>query len=101
MSIASLTVPARRNRRREKLLPWLLLSPALVLLAGMIYPFALGFYYSFTAYWLQYPKRFRFVWFDNYVNLISEPLFARAQIQQHRGDLQAFEGQCNPHSIRS
>jgi ABC-type sugar transport system permease subunit len=75
MSIASLTVPARRNRRREKLLPWLLLSPALVLLAGMIYPFALGFYYSFTAYWLQYPKRFRFIWFDNYLGLLEEPLF--------------------------
>jgi len=82
MSTASLTAPAtvlaRRNRRREKLLPWLLLSPALVLLVGMIYPFALGFYYSFTAYWLQYPKRFRFIWFDNYINLMSEPLFARA-----------------------
>jgi multiple sugar transport system permease protein len=78
MSIASLTVPARRNRRREKLLPWLLLSPALVLLAGMIYPFALGFYYSFTAYWLQYPKRFRFIWFDNYLGLLEEPLFDRA-----------------------
>jgi ABC-type sugar transport system permease subunit len=41
----------------------------------MIYPFALGFYYSFTSYWLQYPNRFRFVWFDNYVNLVTEPLF--------------------------
>ena len=73
-----LTVRGRRNRRRERLLPWLLLSPALVLLAGMIYPFALGFYYSFTSYWLQYPKRFRFVWFDNYLGLLEEPLFDRA-----------------------
>ena len=78
MSTASFTVQSRRRRRREKLLPWLLLSPALVLLAGMIYPFALGFYYSFTAYWLQYPKRFRLIWFDNYINLVSEPLFAHA-----------------------
>ena len=65
----------RRHWRQEKFLPYLLLAPALVLLAGMIYPFALGFYYSFTSYWLQYPNRFRFVWFDNYVNLVSEPLF--------------------------
>ena len=60
------------------MLPYLLLAPALVLLAGMLYPFGLGLYYSLTSYWLQYPNRFRFVWFDNYVSLVSEPLFARA-----------------------
>lgn len=64
--------------RREKYLPYLLLAPALVLLVGMIYPFCLGLYYSFTSYWLQYPKRFRFVWLDNYINLLDEPLFGRA-----------------------
>ena len=69
------TAQRRRHWRQEKFLPYLLLAPALVLLAGMIYPFALGFYYSFTSYWLQYPNRFRFIWFDNYVNLVTEPLF--------------------------
>ena len=59
-------------------MPYLLLAPALVLLIGMVYPFGLGVYYSFTNYWLQYPKRFRFIWFDNYINLMTEPLFARA-----------------------
>ena len=44
----------------------------------MVYPFALGVYYSFTSYWLQYPNRFRFIWFDNYISLIEDPLFARA-----------------------
>src|SRR5882757_10310217 len=67
-----------RHWRREKALPYLLLAPALVLLVGMIYPFGLGLYYSFTSYWLQYPDRFRFVWFDNYVSLLDEPLFLRA-----------------------
>jgi multiple sugar transport system permease protein len=38
----------------------------------------LGLYYSFTSYWLQYPNRFRFVWFDNYIDLLGEPLFLRA-----------------------
>jgi multiple sugar transport system permease protein len=69
--------PASR-RRRARALPFLLLAPALLLLAGMLYPFALGVYYSLTNYWLQYPKRFRFIWFDNYTNLLGEPLFARA-----------------------
>src|SRR5205085_8231975 len=66
------------QRRMNRVLPYLLLAPALVLLAGMIYPFGLGLYYSFTSYWLQYPNRFRFVWFDNYISLLDEPLFARA-----------------------
>jgi multiple sugar transport system permease protein len=70
--------PRTRHWRREKSLPYLLLAPALVLLAGMVYPFALGLYYSLTSYWLQYPNRFRFVWFDNYLSLIEEPLFVRA-----------------------
>jgi multiple sugar transport system permease protein len=70
--------PRTRHWRREKSLPYLLLAPALVLLAGMVYPFGLGLYYSFTSYWLQYPNRFRFVWFDNYLSLIEEPLFVRA-----------------------
>ena len=69
------TVQRRRHWRQEKFLPYLLLAPALVLLAGMIYPFALGLYYSFTSYWLQYPNRFRFVWLYNYINLVTEPLF--------------------------
>jgi len=68
----------RRVWRREAVLPYLLLSPALVLLAGLVYPFGLGVYYSLTNYWLQYPRRFRFIWFDNYVNLLDEPLFTRA-----------------------
>jgi multiple sugar transport system permease protein len=74
MSMATM----RKRRRPERFLPYLLLAPALVLLAGMVYPFGLGVYYSFTNYWLQYPKRFHFIWLDNYVNLISEPLFTRA-----------------------
>jgi multiple sugar transport system permease protein len=68
----------RRLWRQEAALPYLLLAPALVLLVGMVYPFCLGVYYSLTNYWLQYPKRFRFIWFDNYINLLSEPLFSRA-----------------------
>jgi len=72
------TTGKRRHWRQEKFLPYLLLAPALVLLVGMVYPFGLGLYYSFTSYWLQYPNRFRFVWFDNYVSLLDEPLFLRA-----------------------
>ena len=73
-----MTSTRRRRGRRDRYLPYLLLAPALILLAGMLYPFGLGLYYSFTSYWLQYPNRFRFVWFDNYIDLLGEPLFLRA-----------------------
>ena len=73
-----MTKQRRRYWRRDAFLPYLLLAPALVLLAGMIYPFGLGAYYSLTSYWLPYPNRFRFVWFDNYIELFGEPLFVRA-----------------------
>jgi multiple sugar transport system permease protein len=72
------TARTGRRWRQETFLPYLLLLPALVLLVGMIYPFGLGLYYSFTSYWLQYPNRFRFIWLDNYVALLTEPLFLRA-----------------------
>ena len=41
------------GRKREGVLPYLLLSPGLLLLLGMFYPFFLGLYYSLTNYYLQ------------------------------------------------
>ena len=71
-----MTATPMRGRRREALLPYLLLSPGLLLLVGMLYPFCLGFYYSLTSYYLQYPHLFRFIWLGNYIKLVQEPLFA-------------------------
>ena len=71
-----MTATPTRGRRREALLPYLLLSPGLLLLVGMLYPFCLGFYYSLTSYYLQYPQLFRFIWLGNYIKLVQEPLFA-------------------------
>ena len=68
----------RRRRQSGRFLPYLLLAPALILLVGMVYPFALGLYYSLTDYWLQFPKRFRFIGLDNYIGLLNRPLFSRA-----------------------
>jgi len=65
-------------RRREGILPYLLLSPGLLLLLGMLYPFFLGAYYSLTNYYLQYPHLFRFIWLDNYLRLLQDPLFAHS-----------------------
>jgi multiple sugar transport system permease protein len=74
-STAGAPALAARRRRPERLLPYLLLLPAFLLLVGMLYPFALGLYYSLTSYYLQYPHLFRFVWFANYAALATEPRF--------------------------
>jgi multiple sugar transport system permease protein len=63
-------------RQRDAILPYLLLSPGLLLLLGMLYPFFLGVYYSLTNYYLQYPHLFRFIWLGNYLKLLEDPLFS-------------------------
>jgi len=70
-----MATPHAQARRREAWLPYLLLTPGLLLLAGMLYPFFLGGYYSLTSYFLQYPHLFRFVWLANYQKLLQDPLF--------------------------
>jgi len=70
-----MTTASAQTRPREAWLPYLLLSPGLLLLAGMLYPFFLGAYYSLTSYFLQYPHLFRFVWLGNYQKLLQDPLF--------------------------
>jgi multiple sugar transport system permease protein len=73
-----MATPGARARRREARLPYLLLTPGLLLLAGMLYPFLLGAYYSLTSYFLQYPHLFRLVWFGNYLKILPDPLFLRS-----------------------
>ncbi len=63
---------AARRRRQQQALPYLLLAPSLVLLAGMLYPFGLGLYYSFhPAIGGSRAKRFpfSFVNIDGYLGL--------------------------------
>ena len=69
-------MPLPHRGQREAILPYLLLSPGLLLLLGMLYPFFLGVYYSLTNYYLQYPHLFRFIWLGNYIKLLEDPLFA-------------------------
>jgi multiple sugar transport system permease protein len=68
--------PHAPARQRDVILPYLLLSPGLLLLLGMLYPFFLGVYYSLTNYYLQYPHLFRFIWLQNYLKLLEDPLFS-------------------------
>ena len=66
---------ARGRRWEQRVLPYVLLVPGLLLLVGMLYPFFLGLYYSFTSYYLQYPHLFKFTGLQNYLTLLPEPKF--------------------------
>lgn len=56
--------------------PYLIILPALLLLIGILYPFVLGVYYSFTAYNFKVPdSQYNFVGLRNYVRMFTDPDF--------------------------
>ena len=58
--------------------PYLLVSPALLLTIGIIYPFVLSFIYSLQVYNLSFPLGRHFVGFANYWTLFRDPMFYTA-----------------------
>jgi len=63
------------NRRA---LPYLLTFPALIALIGILYPFVLGVYYTFTNYTLTEPGNIRLVGLANYVEIFKNIDFWKA-----------------------
>lgn len=59
-------------------LPYLLTFPSLIALIGILYPFVLGVYYTFTNYTLTEPGNIRFVGLANYVEIFKHIDFWRA-----------------------
>lgn len=56
--------------------PYLIILPALLLLIGILYPFVMGVYYSFTAYSFKLPgSQYNFVGFRNYVRMFTDEDF--------------------------
>jgi multiple sugar transport system permease protein len=53
--------------------PYLIILPAMLLLIGILYPFVLGVWYSFTAYNFKNPgSQYNFVGLRNYVRMITD-----------------------------
>jgi multiple sugar transport system permease protein len=73
MTVA-VTRPVRR-RGRVRLLPYILSLPALIVCVGILVPFVTAVYYSMLRYRLNLPAMKGFVWFDNYINFLSDPEF--------------------------
>jgi len=59
-------------------LPYLLTLPALIALIGILYPFVLGVYYTFTNYTLTEPGNIRLVGLANYIEIFGNIVFWKA-----------------------
>ena len=59
---------------RRKLRPYLLSIPAVVIVIGILYPFAVGAYYAFLNYAAVNPDP-HFVWFENFKSVLGDQVF--------------------------
>ncbi len=65
------------ERKRRNWAPFLMTMPATLALIGILYPFAIAVYYSFTNYRIIRPT-YEFIGVDNYVNMFSNNSFWNA-----------------------
>ena len=59
--------------------PYLIIAPALLLLIGILYPFFLAMYYSFTSYTLTRPIP-KFIGLQNYIAMVTDPGFLHSTL---------------------
>lgn len=59
---------------RRKLRPYVLSVPAVVIVIGILYPFAVGAYYAFLNYAAVNPDP-QFVWFENFASVLGDKVF--------------------------
>jgi trehalose/maltose transport system permease protein len=65
-------VPLSEGKRQERKLGWLLCAPAaIVMVAVTAYPILYSFWLSLQRYDLKFPDERKFVWFSNYVTVLS------------------------------
>jgi multiple sugar transport system permease protein len=68
--------PAPHRRRvMRHVLPYLLSLPALLVCVGILIPFVTAVYYSLMRFRLNLPQLKGFIWFDNYINFMSDAAF--------------------------
>ena len=65
----------QRPNPPHRSLPYLLTFPALIALIGILYPFVLGVYYTFTNYTLTEPGNIRLVGLANYIEIFEKHRF--------------------------
>ena len=79
MSAARQTAAERSSvaprRRRTNWLPYLLSMPALLVTVWILIPFLTAIYYSMLRYRLSLPQLRGFIWFDNYLQFLTDSRF--------------------------
>jgi multiple sugar transport system permease protein len=76
MTVAAVPLSApRKGRVARRALPYLLSLPALLVCIGILIPFFTAVYYSMLRFRLNLPALKGFIWFDNYVNFLSDSAF--------------------------
>jgi multiple sugar transport system permease protein len=68
----------QRPNPPHRSLPYLMTFPALLALIGILYPFVLGVYYTFTNYTLTEPGNIRWVGLANYIEIFRNIEFWKA-----------------------
>src|SRR4029078_13234777 len=69
------TEPKTSSRFLRRALPYLLSLPALIVCIGILIPFFTAVYYSLLRFRLNLPALKGFIWFDNYINFVSDGAF--------------------------
>ncbi len=73
---ASVAAPAKAaGPRSQRLLPYLLSLPALLVCIAILIPFFTSAYDSLLRYNLGLPYLKGFIWFDNYIQFLTDPQF--------------------------
>jgi multiple sugar transport system permease protein len=70
-----MTRPKKSSRFLRRALPYLLSLPALLVCIGILIPFFTAVYYSLLRFRLNLPQLKGFIWFDNYINFLSDGAF--------------------------
>jgi multiple sugar transport system permease protein len=70
--MTALATQAVVRRRRVQLLPYILSLPALVVCIGILVPFLTAVYYSMLRFRLNLPALKGFIWFNNYINFLTD-----------------------------
>jgi multiple sugar transport system permease protein len=70
--MTALATQAVVRRRRVQLLPYVLSLPALVVCIGILVPFLTAVYYSLLRFRLNLPAMKGFIWFNNYINFLTD-----------------------------
>ncbi len=72
------TAVAPPVRKRRNWLPLIMTTPATLAMVGILYPFAIAVYYSFTNIRIVSPDAHKFIGLQNYIRMFQNPNFWEA-----------------------